>query len=433
MKLSKLVVPAVAAAVVGGVLVAPNAVFADATNHHFVGFAGGSAVKALGSTVESDLTSQASVDTVETGVSSANTLATANVTNALSASAITTSVATSAIPGGVQIVSHSHTAAASLLGGLITVGAVDTVNVTTVMDDANKTTSNSIHTTFVNLKVGNAKIPVNIPQNFHITLPGIANVYLNAAYVFQGNPGSGTIFTLGAGLYVSLLKSRAPNPVGTEVYLNPVYTAVDTVLQEEGPLISGNAYATQITASASNIAKVMSGPTAQISQPFGGTHGVDKVNSTAYVNLGQVAQIGAISSVANGVKSNEVTSYSRMTTNLAHINLLNGLITADALSGQAFAAANPDGTTTTSTATNLVNLTIGGKAIPVNVSANTVITLLNIAKVTIRKEVKSPFQASVTVLDIVITTASYGLPVGAEIKVGVAQAGVQPFNPSAGG
>lgn len=432
MKLSKLVVPAVAAAVVGGVLVAPGAVFADPTNHHFVGFAGGSAVKAVGSTVESDLTSQSAVDTVDTGVTSNNTTASAAVSGILNASAINTSVATTAIPGGVQIVSHSHTAAASLLNGLISVGAVDTINTTTVMDDAAKTTSNAIHTTFVNLKVGNAKIPVNIPQNFHITLPGIANVYLNAGFAYPGPAGSGTIFTIGAGLYVSLLKGVGPSPLGTEVYLNPVYTAVSTVTQEEGPLIAGNAYATQITGAVGNLAQVASGPTAQISQPFGGTHGVDKVNSTAYVNLGQIAQIGAISSVANGVKSNTVTSYSRMTTNLAHINLLNGAITADAVTGQAYASANTDGTTSTSTFTSLLNLSIGGNPIPVNVSPNTVIKLGNIATIIIRKEVKSPFAAMVEALEITINTATLGLPVGAKIIVGFASAGIQPFQTTAG-
>jgi hypothetical protein len=300
------------------------------------------------------------------------------------------------------------------------------------MDDAAKTTSNTIHTTFVNLKVGNAKIPVNIPQNFHITLPGIANVYLNASYVFQGAAGSGTIFTLGAGLYVSLLKAAGNSPLGTEVYLNPVYTAVSTVTQEEGPLIAGNAYATQITGAVGNLAQVASGPTAQISQPFGGTHGVDKVNSTAFVNLGQIAQVGAISSVANGVKSNDVTSYSRMTTNLAHINLLNGAITADAVTGQAYAAANPDGTTATSTFTSLVNLSIGGKAIPINVSPNTVIKLGSIATIIVRKEVKSPYAAAVEALEITINTATLGLPVGAKIIVGRASASVQPFVATAG-
>lgn len=432
MKLNKLVIPAVAAAVVAGVIVAPGAVFAGPTNHHFVGFAGGSAVKAVGSTVESDLTAQSSVDTVETGVSSANTTASVAVSGVLNASVINTTVATTAITGGVQIVSHSHTAGASLLNGLISVGAVDTINTTTVLDDANKTTSNVIHTTFVNLKVGNATIPVNIPQNFHITLPGIANVYLNAAYVFQGPVGSGTIFTLGAGLYVSLLKAAGPSPLGTQVYLNPVYTAVDTVLQQEGPLISGNAYATQITGKVGNLAAIASGPTAQISQPFGGTHGVDKVNSTAFVNLGQVAQVGAVSSVANGVKSGTVTSYSRMTTNLAHINLLNGAITADAVTGQAYAQATPTGVTSTSTFTSLLNLSIGGKPIPVNVSPNTKINLGSIATIIIRKEVKSPFAAVVEALEITINTATLGLPVGAKIIIGFASAAIQPFQSTSG-
>jgi hypothetical protein len=231
---------------------------------------------------------------------------------------------------------------------------------------------------------------------------------------------------------VALLKAAGPSPIGTQIYLNPVYTAVETVTPEETPLIFGNAFGTEVTAAAGKLLSADSGPTAQISMPFGGTGAKDQVNSTAYVNLGQILQLGAISDVANGFKSNTAQSYSRMTTNLAHINLLNGLITADALSGQAFAAVNPDGTTTTSTATSLVNLTVAGHAIPVNVSPNTVINILNVGKLTLRQETKSPFAAVVKVLDLVITTAQLGLPVGAEIQVGVARAGVQPFNTSAG-
>jgi hypothetical protein len=432
MKLNKLLVPAVATAVLGGVLVAPGAVFAAPTNHHFIGFAGGSAVKALGSTVESDLTSQAAVDTVETGVSNSNTAATAVVNGVLTASAVTTSVQTVAVPGGVQLISTSHTAGASLLNGAITVGAVDTVNTTTVMDDANRTITNTTHTTFVDLRIAGAQIPVNIPQNFNVTIPGVASVYLNEGYVFQGPPGSGAVFTIGSGLYVTLLKGYGASPAGTEVYLNPTYTAIATVLQQEGPLIGGLAFGTMIDGAVGDFVRVNSGPTAQQTQPFVGTNGLDQVNSTGYVNLGQAAQVGAVSSTANGVKSSAVTSYSRMTTNLAHVNLLNGAITADAITGQAYAGANTDGTTSTSTYESLVNLSIGGKPIPVNVAPNTVIKLGDIATIVIRKEAKSPFAAVVEALEVTINTATLGLPAGARIIVGYASAAVQTFQSTAG-
>ncbi|MDQ1449947.1 MAG: hypothetical protein QOC79_2918 [Actinomycetota bacterium] len=424
MQLKRIVIPVTAAAVIGTMLVAPGQLYAATTNHHFIGFAGASAVKAVGSTVTSDLTSQSSVDTVSTGASSINTLATVSVPNILTSTNVTTSVKTVDVPGGVQIVSHSITSGSSLLGGAITVGAVDTINTTTVLDDANRTTSNTIHTTFVNLKIGSIKIPVNVPQNFHVTIPGVANVYLNSSFVGTGAPGSGGIFTFGTGLYVSLLKGVGASPLGTEVYLNPTYTAVETVTQEEGPLIGGNAYGSRITAAAGNLLSAESGPTAQISQPFAGTNGVNKTNSTVAVHLGTILNTGTLSNTANGVRSNPVPSYSTMSTQLAHVNLLNGLITADALSGQAHVGQVAGGGTESSTTTSLVNLVIAGNAIPVNVAPNTVITVGNLLKITIRKEVKGPVSAAVKVLEIIVTTASYGLPVGAVIEVGVARAGI---------
>jgi hypothetical protein len=292
------------------------------------------------------------------------------------------------------------------------------------MDNATQTTSADINTTLVALKIGNAHIPLNVKKNTAINIPGIATVVVNLA--MQQSGPNGQILTFGAGLAVSLLKGFGGKPKGTEIFLNPVYSAITTVTQESGPLISGNAFDTEVTAHAGQLLNAESGPTAQISQPFGGTHGVDKVNSTAAVNLPSILTLGAASDIANGVKSNTTLSYSRMTSNLAHINLLNGLITADALSGTVEASATPQGVTSTSTSTSLVNLVIAGHPIAVNTKPNTIIKIGNLLTITIGLQAKSPFAAVVKVLDIVVNTASYGLPVGAEIQVGVATAAIQP-------
>jgi hypothetical protein len=74
-----------------------------------------------------------------------------------------------------------------------------------------------------------------------------------------------------------------------------------------------------------------------------------------------------------------------------------------------------------------LNLRIGGKSIPVDVAPNTSIHVANLGTVTINKQdvvaVNGWVHAfQVVGLDIVLDTVGYGLPVGAEVQVGVSQA-----------
>ena len=420
MRVRSLVAPLAVTAAVGALVIAPGAGSA-ATPSHMVGFAGGTMVHAVGTTVTSGMTSESNVDTDQTGVTNQNALASVDVTDLVHVGAITSSASTVAVPGGVSVVTHARTANVNLLDGAIIINAVDTVDTASII---NGNPSHSVNTTFVGLKIGNSKLPATISQNFNINIPNVAQVVLNGGFESDGGPGSGTIMTEGAGLYLSLLHQRGNNMTGTQVWLNPTYAAIAPTKPVTGANIGGFAYGSAVYAAAGQLLNAQSGPTAQISQPMGGTGGVNKVNSTATVNLAPVLTVGAITDTANGVKSPGTGSYSTMTTKLAGISLLNGLIKADALTGVASVKENPDGSTTATTATSFVNLVIAGKSIPINVSPNTVINLANVGTITIRAEAHTANQALVHVLVIKITTASYGLPVGAVIQVGVAAAWV---------
>ena len=87
--------------------------------------------------------------------------------------------------------------------------------------------SSNISTEFVGLKIAGVTLPVTLPANFNVTIPGVAQVVLNAK--FTASSGPGVIMTQGVGLYVSLLKTAGPNPLGTVVYLNPTYNAINQV------------------------------------------------------------------------------------------------------------------------------------------------------------------------------------------------------------
>ena len=421
MQLKKFVAPVAAVAAIGTAVVAPSAIFGTQTNHHFLGYAGGTAIQALGTTVRSDLTSASSVDTNVTGVTNSNTLATAIVPKIATVSGVSTQAKTEdTTGGGSKMTLKAQTAGINLLNGLITASAVTTTDVAEVDGDNN--TSGSVDTQILDLKIGNKLLPVTTSKNFHITIPKIANVWVNASFVGPGPAGSGTILTYGAGLFIGLLQNTGDFPTGTYIFVNPVYGAISTVTPVLGASIGGYAYGTKATVAAGSLLNAESGPTAQISQPFNGTNGLVKTNTTATVLLPDLLKFAVVTSTAEGIKSPPNSSYSEMTTKLTGINLLGGVITADALTGVARVEALANGTTQSFTSTSLVNLKILGQPVDINTGVNTVINIANIGKLTIRGEAKNANQALVKVLELKITVANHNLPVGAVIQVGVAAA-----------
>jgi hypothetical protein len=153
------------------------------------------------------------------------------------------------------------------------------------------------------------------------------------------------------------------------------------------------------------------------------TNGVTNYNTIASADLAPLLQVGAVTTSATGTDTATVLD-SRTTAEIAGLNLFNGAITADAIKAEAHAHGIPGGASFSDGTSTFVNLRIGGKLIPLNVSPNTVINIANLAIVTINQISKTANAVLVRVLDIKITTASYGLPVGAEIQIATATASV---------
>jgi len=71
---------------------------------------------------------------------------------------------------------------------------------------------------------------------------------------------------------------------------------------------------------------------------------------------------------------------------------------------------------------NLVNLVIAGQHIPVNVAPNTLINIAGIAKIYINQQVVQHDRVGIIGLRVILSTAKYGLPIGADVQVAVATA-----------
>jgi hypothetical protein len=392
---------------------------AGASVFEMVGWSGGSIVRAANNTVTSALTAASSIEGPKFQ-SNTNSAALIKVSSLIDAGAVSTSTQAIPIPGGVEVISTVKTADVSLLGGAVRVKAINTTAVATYISGV---VTSDTSTTFVGATVGKTNIPITVPKNLGITIPGIAKVYLNVT--FTAKAAGNAVMTEGAGLYVSLLKPVGQNAIGAEVILNPTYSAIQLQDPTLAHSVLGSAYGTRVTAAVGTLVNVQSDPTSPITMPAAGTHGVTNFNTVAGVNLTPLAQVGAVTTSATGTDTATVLD-SRTTSEIAGVNLFNGLITADAIKAVAHAHGTPGITSTyhSDGAATFVNLKIGSTTIPINVKPNTVINIANLAIVTINQITQTANAVLVRVLDIKITTAAYGLPVGAEIQVATATAAV---------
>jgi hypothetical protein len=378
----------------------------------YFAYAGGSQVRALNQTIVSDLSAQSAISTFAPGVTSTNTTASVTVSGLLSTNDIATSAASKKTDTADQAIAKAQIGNVNLLNGAITLQAVTTIGQATLTGD---TPSGSVNTQFVGLKITGVNLPVNIPKNFNVTIPGVAAVMLNAERIVTGTRIAAA---MGAGLIVTLLKPVGQNEQGTTISLAPVYTRVgDVDYENTGHTSFGAAYGSQVLANVGDLVGIHSDPTALISV----TPGKTTNSSVAGINLNPALQLGAITDTATGEQTTS-RGYAETDSRVAALNLFNGAITADAVQAHAMVNAPTNQPVVVAGYSKLVNLKIGGSPIAVDVAPNTKINVLNFAIVTLNQQFVTANQVVVRAVDIKITTDSFGLKAGTEIQLAVAGA-----------
>ena len=385
--------------------------------YFYIGHAGGSQIRALGTTVRSDLTAASSVEGYRVPAHDDNRVAGVNVGSGLVKLGVVTTWA-DAVPvaGGTRTITGARTADVSLLGGVIKADAVETVTTATKTADGLTSTSS---TKFIGLTIAGQEYPVNLPADFKITIPGVAAIVANSST--QYTVAGGTYIT-GFGLYVGLLKPFKDLPATATVLLNPTQSIVVPAPPPSAPQIGGIGYSSQIKASVGPALDVDAGPSAFISTPPGGTDGATFQNATAEVTVPDVLHLAVAKSWTTG---KTVPGRGKVTVDnqLTGLNVLNGLITADAVSAHAAVKKNKHKNRPTKATTDLdsrlLNLTVAGNAIPAGVAPNTRIDLAGVGTLVLNEQVRASWGGYVRALHLTLTTAQYGLPVGAQIEVGV--------------
>src|SRR4051794_21942869 len=240
----------------------------DTTSKYFyIGHAGGTQIRALGTSIRSDLTAASSVEGYTFPAHDDNRAAGVNLGSGLVKAGVVTTWA-DAVPSGsdgTKTITGARTADVSILGGLIKADAVETVTTATKRPSGVSSTSS---TKFIGLTIAGKEYPVNLPKDFTITIPGVAAIVANSST--QYTVAGGTYIT-GFGLYVGLLKPFNTVPAAATVLLNPTQSIVVPAPPPAAPQIGGIGYSSNIKATVGPALDVDAGPSAFVATPPGGT------------------------------------------------------------------------------------------------------------------------------------------------------------------
>ncbi len=329
-----------------------------------------------------------------------------------SVGAITTRVTT---VGGSTVASNGTTDVANvrLLGGLVTADAIHLASATNHSKHGFAVRGS---TTFVNLKVLGVRYPATIRPNTAITLPGIGTITLNEQV---NDVKANTAGQRAIALHIRTNRIDVPGlPLGADVVVGQATSGLS------GPVsgrLNGIAYGTNLKVGS----LLSSGPSAPAYLPCRGTDGKLGVNTTAGVSLPGLASIGAVTNTDRGTLSANAGN-GETTSTIAGVNLLSSLVTADAIKADARIALVNGKRTTSSAGSRFLGLRVRGlPAIGDNVKPNTKVNIAGIGTLYLNRVVQTPTSMEIRMVELVLSTPQGGLPVGADIKIGVAQVGLR--------
>ena len=259
---------------------------------------------------------------------------------------------------------------------------------------------------------------MNIPKNYQVTIPGVANVTLN--YVANTRTDE-VVTTMGGAIVLNLIKPYDGFPAGARVIVNPVTQYLVAQTPTSGVKTLGRAYGTRVHANVGDRVQVFSDPTARRITPYGSSQGETLRTSTANVNVPGLLTTGVVESTSWSVKDTVGNGEIRNTNRIAGLNVLNGLIRADAIKVSNTGKIQ-DGQWSSQLRMTTVNLVVAGRQIPVDVAPNTSIDVAGLGRVTLNWQGKAPSQriSRIDALRIKLDTARAGLPAGAVVEVSVA-------------
>ncbi|WP_168404720.1 choice-of-anchor P family protein [Arthrobacter silvisoli] len=384
----------------------------------FSGIAYGSYIFNSDKTLTSGPTANSSIGcTGLTGLTSTNSAAALNVPAVGAVGAAATSVRTLETATGKRIEGRSVVGSANLLGGLITAGTISSVSI------ADKNTAGAFsgtnQTNIANLKVLGLPVAANPAPNTVIDLNvpllgSLGKITLNGQ---EKKLVNGTYQVSTTALRVEVLKAGiAGVKAGTDIRLG---VSLAKLTPAQVGYAAGAGFTTKSTLATGLLG---SGPTAYASLSCSaGTQTVNLAGTT----LTGLATVGASTTTTTTVVSPALKG--TVTNSLAGLNVLSGVIQADAIKAETSASrATAGGVVTLTDTSTFTNLRITGlPAINASVAPNTVVQVPGLGKVTLHKVTKTSAAIVVTMVEIVLNQSIGGLPTGSTIQIGYSNTGIR--------
>ncbi|MCM3885779.1 choice-of-anchor P family protein [Frankia sp. R82] len=299
-------------------------------------------------------------------------------------------------PNNNQVaVTRSTVASVNLLGGLV---GLTGLGVTSTAVNTGTSVASVGAVSLGALTILGIPIPLGtIGANTTIAIPLLGSITLNEQTVAANG-----IRTIGAHIRIT---------AGVNAGLDVIIGLTQSRFLPKPPVfMTGVAYSNLIAAGPLSISPLV----AQSVPCNGGT----AISSLVGINLPGIATIGATVAQGTAVLGNPTGGTSKIT--LASLNLLSGLITADAITSQANAIKSPGSPPVlSSTGTQFVNLRVAGVPLPVNVAPNTAVILPGVGYVVLNRQIQTATGLEVRAVEVVIQVGGI-LPVGAVIRLGVA-------------
>ena len=270
-------------------------------------------------------------------------------------------------------ITTSKTAGVNLLSGAVVFTAIE-AKATVTLNSSGYTQSGK--TTFVGLKIGGITVPDVTPSpNTEIPVPLFGKVILNQ----QGTLNQFGLHSQGVN-GLRLIISNPANPAGLPTGEIVISYALASLHSPAFRRAYGVAYATKIQVGD----VIQSGASAAVNLPCGGSSGVTRTNNLAGVNLPGILTVGAGTTTAKSTDSATSTN-ARTTATIGAVNLLSGVVTADAI--KAVSSTTKQGSTYTrsSAGTSIVDLRINGNPVTINLGPNTTIPIAGVGNLYVRR------------------------------------------------
>jgi hypothetical protein len=300
----------------------------------------------------------------------------------------------------------------NLLDGLITADAVKAVSRTSY--DGSRFTGNGRGSEFVGLRINGKRYSVD--ASGRVNLPGVGYVLLNHERRAQHGALHSTDMV---SIHITRDVQRLHLTAGTVIVVAHALSSI----HRAGGILGGYAFGSRAVASGGDPLGANAGKSALVYVSCDGTDGKVVSNQIANLGLSPVFSLFNVQSTAEGeVHSN--TASLKLTDTVEEADLLKGLIHARAIRAVAAGSIAHGIRSFSAQGSRFGQLSITGfPQINLNVPRNTRVFLPGLGALWLHRVIRSDHQIEVRMIELEVTKPNtLGLPVGADVQVGVARA-----------